>query len=75
MSDPEMLEIIEREWGCALPASYADTSTALSISSSGIILTAWDTPARQCDQWRATSRLRRNWIITPVRGSLPDSGN
>jgi hypothetical protein len=24
MSDPEMLEIIEREWGCALPASYAE---------------------------------------------------
>jgi HAD superfamily hydrolase (TIGR01509 family) len=22
ISDPEMLEIIEREWGCALPASY-----------------------------------------------------
>src|SRR4029077_8947991 len=24
MSDPEMLEIIEREWGRALPASYAE---------------------------------------------------
>ena len=24
MSDPEMLAIIEREWGCALPASYAE---------------------------------------------------
>jgi beta-phosphoglucomutase-like phosphatase (HAD superfamily) len=24
MSDPEMLEIIEREWGCSLPASYAE---------------------------------------------------
>jgi len=24
MSDPEMLEIIEREWGCALPVSYAE---------------------------------------------------
>jgi HAD superfamily hydrolase (TIGR01509 family) len=24
MSDPEMLAIIEREWGCALPAFYAE---------------------------------------------------
>src|SRR5246127_2539031 len=24
MSDPEMLQIIEREWGCKLPASYAE---------------------------------------------------
>ena len=24
MSDPDMLEIIEREWGRALPASYAE---------------------------------------------------
>jgi HAD superfamily hydrolase (TIGR01509 family) len=24
MSDPDMLAIIEREWGCALPASYAE---------------------------------------------------
>ena len=24
MSDPDMLEIVEREWGRALPASYAD---------------------------------------------------
>jgi HAD superfamily hydrolase (TIGR01509 family) len=24
MSDPEMLQIIEREWGCALPTSYAE---------------------------------------------------
>ncbi len=24
MSDPDMLEIIEREWGCALPVSYAE---------------------------------------------------
>jgi beta-phosphoglucomutase-like phosphatase (HAD superfamily) len=25
MSDPEMLDIIEREWGRALPISYADS--------------------------------------------------
>src|SRR6266436_1092409 len=24
MSDPEMLDVIEREWGCALPVSYAE---------------------------------------------------
>jgi beta-phosphoglucomutase-like phosphatase (HAD superfamily) len=68
MSDPEMLEIIEREWGRALPASYVERiglmievgfrQSLAPIEGVAEALDSLRLPSRRAAAW---NRSVRNW--------------